>query len=137
MMISKILKTQTDYFHSPCVLCGQDHTAITEEIDVINKTITTCINCPIVICTNLPNTPLDKALNFRWCPTKLAKHYGYQPAEVKEAWLKLTQTRYARILVPKHVLNRLLEKALNTCDLERCMCKFKRSSLDEEEYTTT
>ena len=97
----------------------------------------TCINCPIVTRTDLPNTQPTKALNFRWCPRKLARHYGYQPSEVKEAGRKLTQTRYTRILVPKHVLNRLLERALNTCDLERCTCNFKRSSLDEEEYTTT
>ena len=137
MMTSRILKTQTDYFDSPCVLCGQDHTAITEDIDTINKTITICINCPIIIRTDPPNTPIDKAFNFKWCPLKLASHYGYQPDEIRQAWLRLTHTRYARTIVPQLCLDRLLGKALKLCESERAQWNFKRSSLYEEEYTTT
>jgi hypothetical protein len=135
MITSHILKTQTDYFNSPCILCGQSHTAITEEIDITNKLVTTCINCPIIIRTDPPNTPFDKAFNFRWCPSKLASNYGYQPDDVTKAWLELKQTRYARILVSNHSLDRILNKALRACELERTKCTFKRSSPDEEEHT--
>jgi hypothetical protein len=133
MITSCILKTQTSYFDSPCILCGQDHTAITEDIDDIKRVITTCINCPIITRTDPPNTPFDKAFNFRWCPLKLASNYGYQAEEVRNAWSVLIQTRYARILVPRRSLDRLLERALKSCDLERIKCTFKRSSPDEEE----
>jgi hypothetical protein len=115
------------------MVCGQDHTAIMEQIDPVNMTITTCIQCPIIVRTDPSNTPLDKAFNFRWCPLKLASCYGYQPEDVKEAWSKLIQTRYARILVPRQTLDRLLEKALRSCELERIKCNFKRTLTTNEE----
>jgi hypothetical protein len=115
------------------MVCGQDHTAITEEIDSINMTITTCIQCPIIVRTDPSNTPLDKAFNFRWCPSKLASCYGYQPEDVKAAWSKIIKTRYARILVSKQTLDRILERALKACDLERTKCNFKRSLITDEE----
>jgi hypothetical protein len=135
MITSHNLKTQTDYFDFPCILCGQGHAAITEDIDVKNKIVTTCINCPIITRTDPPDTPFDKSFNFRWCPSKLASNYGYQLEDVKDAWLTLTQTRYARILVPKPCLDRLLGKALKACELERVKWTFKRASCDDEDDT--
>jgi len=105
--------------------------------DTINKTITICIYCPVIIRTDPLNTLIDKAFNFKWCPSKLASHYGYQPDEIRQAWLKLLHTRYARTIVPQLCLERLLGKALKLCELERAQWNFKRSFLYEEEYTTT
>jgi len=126
MITSRIFKTQTDYFQSPCILCGQDHTAITEDIDTINKTITITISislsCPIIIRTD---------------PSTLASHYGYQPDDIREAWSRLSHTRYARTNLPQLCLCRLIGKALKICELVRAKWNFKRSSQHEEEYTIT